>query len=65
MGPSLEHFSSFVWQPWRTRWPEPPGFLMVGVAGLIGAMERSITRANSFVESLTAAAPKALTSDKP
>jgi len=38
--------------------------MTVGVAGLIGAMERSITRANSFVESLTAAAPKALTSDK-
>ena len=38
--------------------------MTTGVAGLIGAMERSITRANSFVESLTAA-PKALTSDKP
>ena len=38
--------------------------MTVGVAGLIGAMERSITRANNFVESLTAAAPKALTSDR-
>jgi len=39
--------------------------MTVGVSGLIGAMERSISRANSFVDSLSGAAPKALTADKP
>ncbi len=38
--------------------------MTIGVAGLIGAMERSISRANSFVESLNGAPQKALSSDR-
>ena len=38
--------------------------MTVGVAGLIGAMERSISRANVFVESLNGPAPKALTANR-
>jgi hypothetical protein len=34
--------------------------MAVGVTGLIGAMERSISRANDFVDSLNGAPPKAL-----
>jgi hypothetical protein len=34
--------------------------MTVGVSGLIGAMERSISRANLFVESLNGSTPKAL-----
>jgi hypothetical protein len=38
--------------------------MTIGVSGLIGAMERSISRANSFVESLNGAPQKALSSDR-
>lgn len=38
--------------------------MSAGVSGLIGAMERSILRANSFVESLNGASPKALPSGR-
>jgi hypothetical protein len=34
--------------------------MTAGVSGLIGAMERSISRANVFVESLNGPPPKAL-----
>lgn len=37
--------------------------MTLGVTGLIGAMERSISRANSFVESLNGPPPRALPSD--
>ena len=39
--------------------------MSAGVAGLIGAMERSISRADLFVESLNGSAPKALSVDPP
>jgi len=40
------------------------GALTVGVSGLIGAMERSITRANDFVNSLNGSTTKALPVDR-
>lgn len=38
--------------------------MAIGVSGLINAMERSISRANVFVESLNGPAPKALPADR-
>jgi hypothetical protein len=38
--------------------------MTVGVSGLIGAMERSITRANAFVDSLNGPAQKALPANR-
>jgi hypothetical protein len=38
--------------------------MSAGVSGLIGAMERSISRANAFVDSLNGPTPKALPLDR-
>lgn len=38
--------------------------MTAGVSGLIGAMERSISRANAFVESLNGTQPKALPAER-